>query len=58
MGVADSGSFDIAPTSDISWKNHKAILTLPKGRHTLGMSCTEASQAKINWLRINGLQKD
>lgn len=46
------------PNTYISWKNHKAILTLPKGRHTLGMSCTETSQAKINWLRISGLQKN
>ena len=42
----------LLPNTYISWKNNKAILTLPKGRHTLGMSCTETSQAKINWLRI------
>lgn len=46
------------PNTYISWKIHKAILTLPKGRHTLGMSCTETSQAKINWLRITDMQQD
>lgn len=42
----------IMPNTYISWRNHKVILSLPEGRHTLEMSCTEDSQAKINWLRV------
>ncbi len=40
------------PNTYISWRNHKVTLTMPKGRHTLRISGTEDTQAKINWIRI------
>lgn len=42
----------VVNNSYVSWKNHKTVLKLPVGRHTLEVSCTEDSQTRINWLRI------
>lgn len=44
------------PNTYISWKNHKVILNMPEGRHTLRISGAEESQAKINWIRISKSQ--
>lgn len=51
------GRFQL-PNTYISWRNHRIIMTMPEGRHTLSMSCTEISQAKINWLRIIKEEKE
>ena len=45
------GTSDL-PNSYISWRNYKVTFAMPKGRHTLRISGTEESQARINWIRI------
>lgn len=51
------GRFQL-PNTYISWRNHRIIMTMPEGRHTLSMSCTETSQAEINWFRIIKEEKE
>ena len=47
----DIGSSQL-PNTYISWRNHKVALNMPEGRHTLRISGSEDSQARINWIRI------